>query len=94
MRRESLIQLDLSQEADCVLVTSPQFPFLNLVIPTGTESELTRHVLPVLQEMVEFEVGAPVALRLVQTLGGQVPIDDVAVPPPHVLATLREAHGG
>ena len=95
MMQESLIQLDITRDSGCVLVTSPQFPFLNLAVPTGAEDEIRKHVLPVLREMVEFEVGAPVNLRLVPILAGQ---DDEAaaadLPPPHVLATLQEARGG
>lgn len=94
--RESLIQLDISKESGCVLVTSPQFPYLNLAVPTGAEEEIRNHVLPVLKEMVEFEVGASVTLRLIQTLGGHDDDGGVAtdLPPPHVLATPQEARGG
>lgn len=93
MQHESLIQLDLSREAGCVLVTSPQFPFLNLAVDTGSEAEIVKHVLPVLKEMVEFEVRARVSLRLIPALG-QDGDPATAMPPPHVIATMQEARSG
>jgi hypothetical protein len=67
MDHEALIRLDLEQQEGCVLVSSPQFPLLHLAIADPSEAEITRGVLPVLKEMVEFTVGEPVTLRFVES---------------------------
>jgi hypothetical protein len=90
MDREALIRLDLERQDNCVLVSSPQFPLLHLAITDASEAEITRCVLPILKEMVEFRVGEPVTLRLVESF--QNPAKGTEVPQPHVIASKQAAH--
>ncbi len=86
MDHEALIRLELEQQEDCVLVSSPDFPLLHLEINSASGDDIEQTVLPVLKEMVEFRVGRAVTLRL---NGGSGPTRVV-----EAAAITREGWGG
>ncbi len=83
MNDERLIELRLDEENGCYLVSSDQFPLLNLVISDNSVAEIEKSVLPVLKEMVEFRVQEPVELRVVSPFDGR----PGQMPLPHVIAS-------
>ena len=94
MDHEALIQLDLEQDGRGVLVSSPQFPLLHLMIEDDSNAEIEKRVLPVLKEMVEFKIGEAVSLRLVGPLDSRGPDERHLIVPPHVIASRIETHVG
>ena len=82
MMREELITLTLEPSQDEWLVSSPEFPLLQLVI--SDRDEIETRVLPVLKELIEHEEGTTVALRIVKSRGGTAP----TMPDPHVIAEM------
>ncbi len=88
MNREALIKLVLEKQQDCVLISSPQFPLLQLqlAIEGFDERIIENCVLPVLKEMVEYRVGDKVELRLIRDLSDIRPEQMSDFVPPHVIA--------
>lgn len=93
MDRETVIWLQLEQQADCFLVSSPQFPLLHLALESGSEADLTEHVLPVLKEMVEHQLRRKVTLQLLPEFGAEELTDDQMLAP-HVIAVMQASHVG
>lgn len=85
---EELIQLDLEKYDGRVLVSSPQFPLLQLSIEDVSDKGITTSVLPVLKKMIEHETQKKVKLRIIRGYSQAATEMNILPLPPHVIAQM------
>ena len=83
MKREKLVHLTIERSGAELLISSVEFPLLNVII--DDEEELPSRVLPVLREMIAHEMKTGVELRMVESI---LPDRHEHTPPPHVIAEM------
>ena len=84
MKREGLITLILEPGENDWLVSSTEYPLLQLIVKDV--DDIAAKVLPVLKAMIEHEEGGRVSLRMVPPFKRER--FEASVPSPHVIAEM------
>lgn len=91
MDGEAVIALAVEHIDGQYIVTCDDFPLLAILVSELSAGSITKTVLPVLKEMIEFKVDSEVELRLVDSYRSE---SVAKIPAPHVIAQRIDYHVG